>query len=271
MVIHIIPIGVNTEHVEEGLKEIIPVEKVYLLHSKNGKAGEFKGFTMAKKLKKYLEPHFGPIILEEIDAFEMSSVYLKIQEIIRTEVKESAEGVLIKSNFAVGITGGTNPMACGAIIGATLSGVDAYYVRNRNFEPNRKLYAEKLLLPSKEMMGNVKGTNLEILEILSEGTYVDNNDEIILGMMTRTKLIKKTGKDANTINSAIKVLKNKELVKQYDFGIVKKNKEERIGYPPIYKNVKQKFVRYEITQNGKFQIQMNSTLTEKEIKAIKNN
>ena len=37
MVIHIAPVGKETEHVIQWLKEITPVEKVWLLHSKKGK------------------------------------------------------------------------------------------------------------------------------------------------------------------------------------------------------------------------------------------
>jgi len=267
MVIHIIPIGFDTEHVEEGLKEIIPVEKVYLLHSKNGKAGEFKGLTEAKKLKRYLESHFGPIFLEEINAFEISSIYLKIQEIVKKELKTRDGGVLIKSDFAVGITGGTNPMACGAIIGATLEGVDAYYVRNRNFEPNREFYAEKLPLPSKAMILRVQGLQLEILKKLSKGSYEDYKGNVIGGMMNRTKLIEKLDVSPNTLNSAIRVLKTKELVKQYDEDMVRKIKEGPFGKPEYYDEM-QKFVRYEITEHGKYQVQRDSTITTEEIKNI---
>jgi hypothetical protein len=265
MVIHIIPIGVNTEHVQEGLKEITPVSKVYLLHSKNDK--KFKGLTEAKKLKKDLESHFGPIVLEEIDAFEISSVYLKIQEIVKKELKTRDGGVLIKSDFAVGITGGTNPMACGAIIGATLEGVDAYYVRNRNFEPNREFYVEKLPLPSKAMILRVQGLQLEILKKLSKGSYEDYQGNVTDGMMRRTILLNELGISPNTLNSAIRVLKTKELVKQYDEGMVRKIKEGLYGKPE-YVDVMQKFVRYEITDHGKYQIQRDSTITTEEITNI---
>ena len=118
------------------------IEKIYLLHSPNERGG-FKGLTEAKKLKKIIEPIFGPTELVTINAFEVSNIYLIIREIVVKEVEKS--GIpLIADNFAVGITGGTNPMACGAILGAFLAGVTAYYVRNKKFEPNRERYVEYL-------------------------------------------------------------------------------------------------------------------------------
>ena len=50
MVIHISLIGRNPEHIWDGLKEIIPAEKLYLLHSPNTFKDNF--VEIAKKQKK---------------------------------------------------------------------------------------------------------------------------------------------------------------------------------------------------------------------------
>jgi DNA-binding transcriptional ArsR family regulator len=265
MVIHILPIGVHTDHVLVGLKESTRIDKVYLLHSPNDrKPGGFKGLTKAKQLKKDLESHFGPIELVEINAFEVSNIYLKIREIVEKEVKES--GIpLIADNFAVGITGGTNPMACGAVIGAGLAGVSAYYVRDKRFEPDRETYVEYLDLPSRSMMVYVKDLQLEILKKLSEGSYEDYQGNVLPGMMRRIILVDDIGKSPNTINSAIKVLKDKGLVKQYDEDMVRKIKVDRFGHSENVDEMK-KFVRYEITSSGRYQILMGTTLTTDEIR-----
>ena len=50
MVIHIVIVGRETGHIWAGLKEIIPAEKLYLLHSPNTSRDKFA--DNAKKLKK---------------------------------------------------------------------------------------------------------------------------------------------------------------------------------------------------------------------------
>ena len=53
MVIHIALVGRESGHIWNGLKEIIPVDKLYLLHSAND---DFYKYTdEAKKLKKEIE------------------------------------------------------------------------------------------------------------------------------------------------------------------------------------------------------------------------
>ena len=56
MVIHIAPIGKETEHVIQWLKEITPVEKVWLLHSKKGKLDFPKrALELEKKIKSFYD------------------------------------------------------------------------------------------------------------------------------------------------------------------------------------------------------------------------
>jgi hypothetical protein len=263
MVIHILPLGFNTDHIVEGLKESPRIEKIYLLHSPNERGG-FKGLTEAKKLKKIIEPIFGPTELVTINAFEVSNIYLIIREIVVKEVEKS--GIpLIADNFAVGITGGTNPMACGAILGAFLAGVTAYYVRNKKFEPNRERYVEYLDMPSSKMMYHSEGLQLEILKKLSKGSYENYEGKVIGGMMRRIKLKDELDVSPNTLNSAIRVLKSKGLVKQYEEDMVRKIKKGSFEKPE-YADEMQKFVRYEITPSGMFQILLGNTVTTDEIR-----
>ena len=55
MVVHISPIGRETKHVEEWLREITPVSKIWLIHSKKKDGGTDYGKNardLEKKLKK---------------------------------------------------------------------------------------------------------------------------------------------------------------------------------------------------------------------------
>jgi len=63
MVIHILLVGKNSGHIWNGLKEISPAKKVYLLHSSN--MPDFKHVNEAKKLKKKIEGAYCPLFLKK--------------------------------------------------------------------------------------------------------------------------------------------------------------------------------------------------------------
>ena len=62
MVIHIALVGRESGHIWDGLKEIIPVDKLYLLHSAND---DFYKYTdEAKKLKKEVEKRAKELLIQ---------------------------------------------------------------------------------------------------------------------------------------------------------------------------------------------------------------
>jgi hypothetical protein len=270
MVIHILLVGKNSGHIWNGLKEISPAKKVYLLHS--GNMPDFKHLNEAKKLKKKIEGAYCPTALEKINPFEMSNIILKIREIVEKEVEES--GIpLIRDNFAVGVTGGTNVMASGAAIGAMLSGVNAYYVLDDRHPPKRKKYAELLPIPPISNIKQTSGLHLKILEALSEESYTDIFGDTYDGMMLKTELRDKIDIITSTFNSAIETLKEKGLLKQIakTWMNVPKNKNKKINLdrPQELIGKEKSIIRLEITALGKFQLQAGNTLTSKEIKKVK--
>ena len=139
MVIHIALIGRETGHIWAGLKEIIPAEKLYLLHSPNTE--RYKLADIARKLKKEVEKNFCETVLVKINAFEMMNILDIIDKIVSDEIKKS-DYSLDTFDFAVNVTGGTNIMASGATLGAMLTGTKAYYVQDSRIGPKRKKYAE---------------------------------------------------------------------------------------------------------------------------------
>ena len=141
MVIHIALVGRETGHIWNGLKEIIPADKIYLLHSPNTDKDKFA--DSAKKLKKEIESRFCEAILVKINAFEMMNIFDIIDKIVSDEIKASNYS-LDPKDFAVNVTGGTNIMASGATLGAMLTGTKAYYVLDSRVEPKRKKYTEFL-------------------------------------------------------------------------------------------------------------------------------
>ena len=114
MVVHISLIGRNPNHIWDGLKELIPAEKLYLLHSPNTPNEKFE--TIAKKTKKEVEKNFCKTILVKINAFDMMSVWNTIDKIVTDEMNEDT--MLSPRDFAVNVTGGTNMMAAAATVAA---------------------------------------------------------------------------------------------------------------------------------------------------------
>ena len=200
----------------------------------------------------------------------MSNIILKIREIIEKEVEES--GIpLIRDNFAVGVTGGTNVMASGAAIGAMLSGVNAYYVLDDRHPPKRKNYAELLPIPPLTIMKQTTGSHLKILEALSEESYTDIFGETYYGMMQKTELRDKVNIITSTFNSAIETLKEKGLLKQIakTWMNVPKNKKINLDRTEELIPKEKSIIRLQITALGKFHLQAGNTLTSKEIEKVK--
>lgn len=262
MVIHILLVGINSGHIWNGLKEISPATKVYLLHSPNN--ADFKHATEAKKLKKKIEGSYCPTVLEKINPFEMSNIILKIREIVEKEVEES--GIpLIRDNFAVGVTGGTNVMAAGAAFGAMISGTNAYYVQDDRHPPKRERYAELLPIPPLNSLRQPSGLNLKILEILSEESYTDIFEKTTKGMMIKTDLRDKIGVAHSTFNSAIDILEEKgfldKIPKTWVMTSNKKRKKKNSNLPEEQTPKEKSIMRIQLTALGRFQFRTGNTLT----------
>ncbi len=209
MVIHIALVGNESGHIWNGLKEIIPAEKLYLLHSPNGEVIKFA--NKARKLKKEVEKTFCETVLVKINAFEMMNIIDVIDKIVSDEIKKSNFS-LDTTDFAVGVTGGTNIMASGATLGAMLTGTKAYYVQDSRIKPKRKTYSEFLPIPPLNLIRSLGKSHQKILQVLDKGEFVWKG-EVQKGVMKNKKLEEKLKVRTSTLNSAIKQLEKKGYIK----------------------------------------------------------
>jgi len=228
MVIHISLIGRNPEHLRDGLKEIIPSEKLYLLHSPNTKLEKFT--DIAKKTKKEIEKSFCETILVKIDAFDMMSVWNAIDKIVSNEMENDT--LLSPRDFAINVTGGTNLMSSAATVAATLTGCRAYYVRHRKMEPGRKHYAEELPIPPINIIRRLSSSHQKILQVLAKGEF-EWKGERRKGVMRNKVLQKKLNLRASTLNSAIKELKKKGYVDTETGVPILREKQSSIDNKPV--------------------------------------
>ena len=208
MVIHIALVGREPGHIWAGLKEIIPADKLYLLHSPNTDSIKFA--DTAKKLKKEVEKRFCETVLVKINAFEMMNVLEVIDKIVNDEIKKS-NYELNTMDFAVGVTGGTNIMASGATLAAMLTGTKAYYVQDSRIEPKRKKYAEFLPIPPINIIRSLSKSQQKILQTLEKGSF-EWKGEKQLGVMKNKDLEKKLNMRTSSLNSSIKELVKKRFV-----------------------------------------------------------
>ena len=77
---------------------------------------------------------------------------------------------MLRQEFAINVTGGTNVMASGSILSAMLLGTKAYYVLNRDKNPGQKSYVRELPIPS---VGIVKmnETQQKVLNMISKSYF----------------------------------------------------------------------------------------------------
>jgi len=250
MVIHIALVGKETGHIWAGLKEIIPAEKLYLLHSPNTDSIKFA--DKARKLKKEVEKRFCETILVKINAFEMMNILEVIDKIVSDEIKKS-DYSLDTIDFAVGVTGGTNIMASGATLGAMLTGTKAYYVQDSRIGPKRKKYAEFLPIPPINIIRALSKSHQKILQTLVKGEFEFEGVKQ-KGVMKNKDLEKKLKMRTSSLNSAIKELVKKRFVETERGVPVIRNKQKSIDQPSI--PVKEKLTNQmlvKITDLGKIQ------------------
>ena len=248
MVIHIALVGRESGHIWNGLKEIIPVDKLYLLHSAND---DFYKYTdEAKKLKKEVEKRFCPTVLVKINPFEMTNISDAIDKIVNDEIKNS-DYQLITQDFAVGVTGGTNIMASGATIAAMLTGTKAYYVQDSR-KLKRKKYTEFLPIPPINIIRSLTKSHQKILQTLEKGVFVYKTKQY--GVMRNTELRDKLGLRTSTLNSALKTLEEKGYVERKRGVPITQNRGS-IGQKSVkVETVLENEMLVKITSLGKYQV-----------------
>ena len=241
MKIFISPIGVTTEHVKGWLaEESRGVQILWLIHSKKGKTDFPK---IAKKLKSDLKSAYPrlKIKLKTIDsAFEIDSTMDAIAEIIHKEMDDDNE--LLKSDFTLNITGGTNVMAGATMISATWYGTKAHYVLEpQKDDPEDTQYV--MDLPVKSIgTAKMKDNQLTILKMINESNYYIQNTpegisqediDITKGSITRKNLLEKI--DSYSIT---KKTNNKKILNKRSLETIAKALEKD-GYIESIKDVEQ--------------------------------
>lgn len=207
MVIHISLIGRNPGHIWAGLKELIPSEKLYLLHSANTEKEKFA--DIARKTKKEVEKNFCETVLIKINAFDMMNVWNIIDKIVIDEMKKDT--MLNLRDFAINVTGGTNMMAAAATVAATLTGCRAYYVHDTRIKSGRKKYTEELPIPPINIIRSLSNSYQKILQTISNSIF-EFKGQKQEGAIRNKVLQEKLKIRPSTLNSAIKELKKRGYI-----------------------------------------------------------
>ena len=201
MVVHIAPIGTETAHVTEWLRNG-SVQKIYLLHSRKTAKTDFpkKARDLEKQIKK-LYP--GVEIIKRVieNAFNLDDTQDAISEIFYYETKDNK---VQNQEIIINVTGGTNVQGAAAVLSAFKHGTKADYILNRRMNKNLDSYIVPLPIPS---IGIVKSnkTQQEVLQLIFEGRFLRYEqekvtDEITKRLKTITKPVydvKATGKITN--------------------------------------------------------------------------
>ena len=186
--IHIMPIGVITEHVITAINEpkFRPIKKIYLLHSPNNpkwkpKKCEKCGVKLfkdekplkdtAEDLKKRLVPglpDYAEVILREIDAFKMGSILNEISKIVREEHGDDPTPL---NDIVVNVTGGTNMMAVASMWAAGANKISAYYILNNKLNPDLSTYLIEIETPRYKDMLKTNSEHNDILRVLKKQSF----------------------------------------------------------------------------------------------------
>ena len=168
MVVHIAPIGESTGHVLEWIREVTPVTKIYLIHSKKSKETNFpkKARELEKDIHK-IRPSAEVIMKVIENSFNIDDTYDAINEIINEEQEENN---IENYEIAINVSGGTNVMAAAAILAATMKCTKAYYVLDERKNPGQDNYVVELPIPLINT-GKMNETQQEVLRLISEGTF----------------------------------------------------------------------------------------------------
>ncbi len=185
--IQLATLGVTPIVVEEGLKKSIP-EKLYIIHTKNEETYKFE--TEAKRLKKKIETHYKvPTILVKVDAFDMDKIIKSILNIIFQERKKNSS--LLKTDFAINITGGTKLMVSAATTAAFLAGTRVYYVMEASKHRGDDLVKELPMpvRPEDDNRGNTSRTTAIVLQKIKKLGKCTN--AILLDEVRKDRRLKK--------------------------------------------------------------------------------
>ena len=168
MIVHIAPIGESTGHVLEWIREVTPVTKIYLIHSKKSKETNFpkKARELEKDIHK-IRPSAKVIMKVIENSFNIDDTYDAINEIINEEREENN---IENYEIAINVSGGTNVMAAAAILAATMKCTKAYYVLDERKNPGQDNYVVELPIPLINT-GKMNETQQEVLRLISEGTF----------------------------------------------------------------------------------------------------
>ena len=168
MVVHIAPIGESTGHVLEWIREVTPVTKIYLIHSKKSKETNFpkKARELEKDIHK-IRPSAEVIMKVIGNSFNIDDTYDAINEIINEEREENN---IENYEIAINVSGGTNVMAAAAILAATMKCTKAYYVLDERKNPGQDNYVVELPIPLINT-GRMNETQQKVLRLIAEGTF----------------------------------------------------------------------------------------------------
>lgn len=196
MTILIAPIGLKTGHVKTWLKEVSKeADKLWLIHS--GKDGKADFIKITKQLENDLKKSYSQIEIKKYqikDAFSLGPTMEAIKEIISQE--ERKDNMLLRTEFILNITGGTNVMAAATMIAATFFGTKADYVLDPQIGEKKKSYV--INLPVKPIAkAKVNKAQQKVLQIITESQYAIENtpkgveEEVISGCVKRSTIFEK--------------------------------------------------------------------------------
>lgn len=269
MQIHIAPIGINTEHVIQWIKETTPIEKIWLIHSKQGKEDFPKiAKELSNKIKSFYEDCQIDVKIIE-NSFGIDDTMDKIQEIVFEE--ESTNPNIERKDFLINVTGGTNSMAAAAILSATLLGTKAHYIKDKRQDKKSKKFVIELPIPPLGI-AKMNKTYQNVLEKISNGYFMydkkntGSNEKRGPGIITNKDLLKSMKWD-KTVDSGKRIRKIgatnlRAIIKKLEslgyIRIIKgvpQMKKVSLGYGKYEwrEGVNQAEVMYEITPLGKRQ------------------
>ena len=270
MVVHIAPIGKNVAHVKEWLREVQPITKVWLIHSK--KTDDYNFPKAAKDLAKKIQEDYAGVDVElqlSENPLNLDGTMDAIDAIISKEQKEND---VEKYEFCINVTGGTNVMSAAAILSATFNGARAQYALNRNMNPGQKSYVEELPIPPIGFAKNNKNQQ-KILQVISKSIHVlrggDKIFEKFPGAITNQALLTKMGwsdkvtsskrtrqEGATRLGAITKGLQEKGYITIRKEIPYMKNINKGSSRLAEYKKVTMSGVMYEVTPAGRRQGKM---------------
>lgn len=217
MSILIAPIGEKTQHVTTWLKEVSSeTQKLWLIYSKKGKHNFPK---IAQELEDKISDVFLQIKIKKVtidDAWSIGPTLDVIRDIIDEE--EKADNLIVRRDFVINITGGTNAMAAAAILAATFYGTRANYIK----EPQKSdkagtKYVEEL--PIQPIgIAKLNNSHRQMLHLVSESHYEISSKKVLESDQIRPNARKKIRKlidaaDNRRIEGAIK---STDLAKKWE-------------------------------------------------------